>query len=690
MYQLAEEPDLLKAVLPVLFLEPLAGHVIGSTNQPGHDFIFFNVIAAGPSSAGILNYLLAIFPFAFLVIYLLFRSGIKSRRSRIEMGRLMFEMNSRLHEQAKAEKAFSGEEQEYQLMLKRHPDLMIKTDPEGRFLSVSRTFCEMFGRKREELIGTMSYPEIHEEDRERSALQREALFNPPHTCRFEQRVRAKDGWRCISWSDVAELDARGNVRAVIGVGRDITELKEANEEMLLAKKAVDCAADLVFWIKPDGRFVYVNETSCLALGFTEEELLQKSISDIDQIYDISKFMELFRELKKRKNMLVESILKAKWGRQVPVEIKVNHVLFGDKEYMIAFARDITYRKKAAKELSRAFSEITHLKEQLEAENVVLKREIGSLGHRSIIGESTVMKRVMSQVTEVAGTNSTVLITGETGTGKELIARAIHEMSGRRDRPLVTVNCAAMPSTLIESELFGREKGAYTGAFTRQVGRFEIANGSTIFLDEIGELSLESQAKLLRIIQEGEFERLGSTKTIKVDTRIIAATNSDLEKAVEESRFRRDLFFRLNVFPIEVPPLRERRGDIPLLVWHFVFEFIERMGKSIESIPRPTMEKLQEYSWPGNVRELKNVIERGMIMTRSTTLRLTLPKARHVEEPNARTLDEALRNHILKVLEDTRWRIRGRNGAAEILDVNPSTLESRMNKLGIDKPAGKAR
>ncbi|MBU8922691.1 MAG: sigma 54-interacting transcriptional regulator, partial [Bacteroidales bacterium] len=249
---------------------------------------------------------------------------------------------------------------------------------------------------------------------------------------------------------------------------------------------------------------------------------------------------------------------------------------------------------------------------------------------------------------------------------------------------IAVNCAALPSTLIESELFGREKGAYTGAISRQIGRFESADKSSIFLDEVGELSLEAQAKLLRILQEGELERLGSTKTIKVDIRVIAATNRNLEKAIKDGTFRRDLFFRLNVFPIDVPPLRERRSDIPILAWHFVSEFCDKMGKKIENIPRVTMEMMQTYEWPGNVRELRNVVERGMIMSKGSTLKATIPKIASFDNSQIITLAEAQRKHILKILERTGWRVRGKSGAAEILGMKPSTLESRMNKLGIKR------
>ena len=293
-----------------------------------------------------------------------------------------------------------------------------------------------------------------------------------------------------------------------------------------------------------------------------------------------------------------------------------------------------------------------------------------------------MKKVLSQAEQVARTDSTVLLLGETGTGKELLARAIHSLSSRKDRPLVTVNCAALPPTLIESELFGREKGAYTGALTRMVGRFEIADGSTLFLDEIGEIPLELQGKLLRVLEEGVFERLGSTKPVHVDVRIIAATNRDLEQEVKDGKFRRDLFYRLNVFPIMIPPLRERPEDIPPLVRAMVKELEKRMGKEIDSIPRKTMEALQAYSWPGNVRELRNLIEHAMILSRGKNLEVQLPKARISATEAAGNLQEMERRHVVAVLEKTGWRIAGPGGAAEILGLKRTTLQAKMKKLGI--------
>lgn len=345
--------------------------------------------------------------------------------------------------------------------------------------------------------------------------------------------------------------------------------------------------------------------------------------------------------------------------------------------------DITERKAVEDRLQQAYDEVKKLRDQLQQENVYLRSEVEDLhGRGRIVGQSRALKRVMAQAELVAPTDSTVLLLGETGTGKELIASAIHELSPRRDRTMVRVNCAAIPASLLESELFGREKGAYTGALSRQIGRFEMANGSTLFLDEIGDLPPEVQAKLLRALQEKQIERLGSSKTFRVDVRIITATNRDIEKAVREGKFREDLYYRLNVFPITVPPLRERREDITVLVSAFVEEFATRFGKNIESIHRESMEALQRYHWPGNVRELRNVIERAMIVAKGPKLWIEPPGGAVLAAPASLSMWEIEHQHVLRVLEMAGWRIRGKNGAAEILGLKPSTLESRMAKLGI--------
>ncbi|MEP7111553.1 MAG: sigma 54-interacting transcriptional regulator, partial [Ferruginibacter sp.] len=309
----------------------------------------------------------------------------------------------------------------------------------------------------------------------------------------------------------------------------------------------------------------------------------------------------------------------------------------------------------------------------------------------IVSRSKSFHRVLKQIEQVASTDATVLITGESGTGKELIARAVHNISNRSKRPLVKVNCATLPANLIESELFGHEKGAFTGAMERKIGRFELADGGTIFLDELGELPVELQAKLLRVLQEGEFERLGNPKTMKVNVRVIAATNRNLEQAIEKKEFREDLYYRLNVFPITSPPLRDRKEDIPLLVKHFCQKHEPRVGKKIVNVSPKVIDVLMEYNWPGNIRELENLIERAMIICQGTILEYGdwLPISKSVSEngnrkTNLSKLDDVEKDHILDVLKKTNWKVSGEKGAAKILGLNPTTLEARMKKLGIKR------
>jgi formate hydrogenlyase transcriptional activator len=350
----------------------------------------------------------------------------------------------------------------------------------------------------------------------------------------------------------------------------------------------------------------------------------------------------------------------------------------------AFANAMS-RQRATEALKNTLNEVTRLRDQLQAENVYLRQEVQEkLGTGSFVGQSAAIARVLAQVEQVAATDSTVLLLGETGTGKELLASRIHELSARHGRPMVRVNCAAIPATLIESELFGRERGAFTGALTREVGRFELADRSTIFLDEIGDVPAELQVKLLRVLEERQIERLGSPRSIRVDTRIIAATHRDLEQRIAEGTFREDLFYRLNVFPIVVPPLRDRVEDIPLLVWRFVGEFSKSMGKRIDAIPRENMEQLQRYAWPGNIRELRNIVERAMIVTRGPRLTIALPTSPKVGGRLVKLLDVET-EHIRTVLDSAGWRIRGAGGAAERLGLRPTTLETRMAKLGLVRP-----
>ena len=384
-----------------------------------------------------------------------------------------------------------------------------------------------------------------------------------------------------------------------------------------------------------------------------------------------------------------------WPLSYPRRLRLLGEIFANA---LIHRRDREALLRSKRELAEAFGEIKKLKEQLQPKNQCPREEIACQNQfRGIVGESDPLKYVLYRLRQVAGTKTTVLLMGETGTGKGLFARALHELSGRTSKPFVKVNCAGLPPNLIESELFGREKGAFTGSTARQIGRFELANGGTIFLDEIGELPLDLQAKLLKVSDDEEFERLGSPHTIKVDVRMIASTNKNLEEEVEKGRFRKDLFYRLNVFSITIPPLRERKQDIPLIVKFYVEKFGKIHGKGTNGVPENTMKALQNYSWPGNIRELINAIERAVIMSDGPELRLEerinampldhvqeeMPKG--IEERESKGLVEMEREHILAVLQEIGWKIEGRNGAAQLLGINPSTLRSRMKKMGIKRP-----
>ncbi len=474
--------------------------------------------------------------------------------------------------------------------------------------------------------------------------------------------------------------------------------RKQHEEILVQaegkyRTVADFTYDWEYWANVDGTLEYVSPSCERISGYTPKDfmenpsLLREIITPEDRDAWDGHYQDSRQEPKARE---IQFRIQRRDGQIRWIEHSCQPVTDhqGGLQGFRASNRDVTLRKQSEIDLRNAYKEIEGLKTRLEAETAYLQEEIKS-DHNSenIIGKSSAIQYILYKIEQVADTDTTILVLGETGTGKELISRAIHNHSSHKTRPLVKVNCAALPSSLMESELFGHERGAFTGAEAQHIGRFEIADGTTIFLDEIGELPLELQAKLLRVLQDSEFERLGSSRTIKVNVRVIAATNRNLEAEVREGRFREDLFYRLNVFPITAPPLRDRTEDIPMLCQFFVAKIAKRLGKSIEHIPSSVMKKLQDYPWPGNVRELENVIHRAVINSTGPKLHLAddlAVQSRRKDSAHLKSLQEMEKDHIVRVLETTDWRIGGSKGAALILDMNPSTLRSRMKKLGIEK------
>ena len=452
----------------------------------------------------------------------------------------------------------------------------------------------------------------------------------------------------------------------------------------------DSAIEGMYRASLEGKIILANPALAKILGYdSAQDVVNEVVITAQQVWanpdERSRYIRMLEEHETIRGY--ECRFMRKDGAIIWVSLNSRAVQGSDSRvaYFEGFMEDITERKQLEQQLQETLGEVQLLRDRLQMENVYLREQIRRDDvHVAIVGESKPILKTLEEAKKVAPTDSTVLLLGETGTGKELLAHAIHNMSNRKDRTLVMVNCASLPPTLIESELFGREKGAYTGSLTRMTGRFELADKSTLFLDEIGELPLELQGKLLRVLEQGQFERLGSSRTTKVNVRIIAATNRDIEQEVKDGKFRQDLFYRINVFPIVIPPLRSRKEDIPSLLWLFVNQFEKSLGKRIESIPKKSIEALMSYSWPGNIRELRNVIEHAMIMSTGTTLNITPPAEAKHEQSGSYTLADTERRHILEVLERTGWRISGKNGAAEILGMKRTTLQSKIKTIGIKR------
>jgi PAS domain S-box-containing protein len=588
----------------------------------------------------------------------------------------------------------------FRLAVEASPLAMVMVDAEGTILLVNLQVEKAFGYRREELVGKsvdILVPNYFLED----PTTHTSRFIPQPISRNTMVGHNLYGLRKDGSEFRVEISLNpiqtGNCKFVLVTFTDITDPIRAIEAIQDREQLFHTVANTVpvlIWMSgKDKLCTFLNDGWLEFTGLGVEGELGRMRSSAVHPDDLNQCLQVYTPaFDARQEFEMEYRLRRSDGEYRWI-FEHGVPIFGPDGTLSGYVGsciDITERKNSEKALMdanerlvEANRQIDNFKEKLKNENVYLQEEIKvERSHQEIVGQSQAIKRVLMKAEQVAPTNSTVLLLGETGTGKELIARAIHRYSKRRDRRMVKVNCAALPATLVENELFGREKGAYTGALTREIGRFELAHESTIFLDEIGELPLELQVKLLRVLQEGEFERLGSSRTIRVDARLIVATSRNLEAAVTEGKFREDLYYRLNVFPIHIPPLRERREDIPMLTWHFLRDLGGRMGREIETVRASTMNSFERYSWPGNVRELRNVIERHLITYNGPVFEAELPPMIRPAAPAQDTAVEVERNHIHRVLERTGWRIRGHGGAAEMLDLKPTTLESRMRRLGI--------
>ncbi|TKB07283.1 sigma 54-interacting transcriptional regulator [Desulforhopalus sp. IMCC35007] len=578
------------------------------------------------------------------------------------------------------------------------PDAILCVDYSQRIIMLNPAMEDILGYREDELLGQQHFY-LYGSKEEYEATFNERLRLPEEEAKkpYVVKLKKKDGTFFSAEVTSSVVKGRdGDTIFFLHLMRDITERKRLEDQLRELEQKYRTVADFAYdwecWRLPDGGFKFVSPSCERITGYTASQfmsypgLLRDIIVPEDR--DLWDRYQENLAVNMKQEALQFRILRRdgdiRWVEHVcqPV-IGKNHELLGYR----TSNRDITKRKLNENELRQALFKIKEYQEQLEAESVYLREEMKRANrHADIIGGSNAIQYVFFKIEQIAANDTSVLLLGETGTGKELIARAIHTTGTRSDRPLIIINCATLPANLIESELFGHEKGSFTSAHSKQIGRFELADKGTIFLDEIGELPLALQSKLLRVLQEGEFERLGGTKTIKVDVRVIAATNRDLEEEVKKGTFRKDLWYRLNVFPITAPPLRDRAEDIALLARYFTDRFAKKQRKTINYIPSHIIEQLEGYSWPGNVRELENVIERAVINTTGDKLNMVddLCKSTKQVEKKFQSMEAMERDYIFQVLEATNWKVSGKNSASEILGLKRSTLRAKIDKLNITK------
>ncbi len=597
----------------------------------------------------------------------------------------------------------SESEMRFLSIIQDQTDMISRWKPGGVRTFVNNAYCKTFRIPREEAIGSSFFNLVSDKDFQRFSDNLTLITpeNPIESAEFEAIL--PDGTiRCQEWTNRGLFDSDGTIIEYQSVGRDVTEQKLAQQDLKRSEEKYRILAENlpgVTWsADSNGKVNYISANVEFVIGYKPEDVIDGPLQNwYDQVHadDRQAAYNKFKKILKGETQeyLVEYRFKHREGHWI--WLQDGGTMFREMDGMwsvFGVFSDISARKEAEWQLQKAFADVNRLKSRLEMENIYLKEEI-LLEHNfeEFIFAGDRLRDVLAKIEQVSPVDTSVLITGETGTGKELVARSIHELSKRKKRPMIKLNCGAIPKELVETELFGHEKGAFTGAMEKRLGKFELANGSTIFLDEIGEMPLEMQVKLLRVLQNGEFERIGGNERIKVDVRVVAASNLDLKNEIESGRFRKDLYYRLNVFPIHVPPLRERKEDIPHLTEFFIRRFAGKHGKTITHISEEIVGALKSYQWPGNVRELENMVERGVITSEGGTIRF--PELIHEDGKQSsasatlipRKLVDVERNHIVNILRQCNWKISGEGGAAEILELHPNTLRDRMKKLGIKKP-----
>ncbi len=581
---------------------------------------------------------------------------------------------------------------QYSTLYHNTPVMMHSVDDDGRLISVNDYWLSVLGYERQDVLGKGSADFLTEASRKTLVeVVLPQLRKSGQVRDVEIQMVKRDGTILdILGSAVAQLGDHERIEQTLAFFVDVTERKRVEAALRESEERFAglfrSAMDAIVIVDLAGRIMQFNDAAetvfrCAASEATGERFPQRFAAD-----EFRRILEdCLRERKgdeiTRRYLVAAGGLTALRadGEAFAAEATISQVDIPGEPLFAIILRDVDDRKRVETEIRQLRQQSDYLKEEIKTHH----------NFEEIVGDSPALRRVLRSVETVAPTSATVLILGDTGTGKELVARAIHDLSPLRDKPLVKVNCAALPAGLAESELFGHERGAFTGAVARKIGRFELADRGTIFLDEIGDLPLDMQVKLLRVLQEGEFERIGGTRTMTVNVRVIAATNRDLKQAVTDERFRSDLYYRLNVFPVTMPSLRDRKEDIPVLVSYFVDKYARRLGKRIDTIADGVLTALLAYEWPGNIRELENVIERAVILTPGAALEfggwLMETGATPNNETGMLTLDEAQRQHIINTLDLTRWRVGGEKGAAKLLDIKATTLASRMKKLGIERP-----